>query len=73
MRKLRLELDSVAVESFAAGAGAGGLRGTLHAHAASGTACDVTYNGCPTQYCATVPVTCPTDFAPACTGTTCTG
>ncbi|HEX6749770.1 MAG TPA: hypothetical protein VF092_20935 [Longimicrobium sp.] len=73
MRKLRLELDSVSVDSFATGRETHALRGTMHAHGASGLPCDATHNGCPTQFCATVPLLCETVFAPQCTGTTCTG
>jgi len=68
MKKLRLELDAVRVESFAtAGAGAGAPRGTLRGHEAAVT------RECPTNFCATVPLLCETVFAPQCTGTTCTG
>jgi hypothetical protein len=63
MKKLSLELDTLAVESFAAGStGLRALRGTLRAHSdpsihLTGTE---TYT-CPTYYqCPTLPVvTCP--------------
>lgn len=68
MEKLRLDLDTVQVESFTtAGDGASTKRGTLHGHEAEAT------RECPTNYCATVPLLCQTVFAPQCTGTTCTG
>jgi hypothetical protein len=66
MRKLKLALDSVRVDSFAANdGGLAAARGTLRAFAAT--------DACPTNYCATVPLFCETVFAPQCTGTTCTG
>lgn len=71
MKKLRL--DAFEVESFTTAGEAPTTRGTVQANEVSGAPCNVTYNGCPTQYCATVPVTCETSFAPQCTGTTCTG
>ena len=64
MRKLKLEMDSVRVESFAIGGGST-PRGTMRAFVAT--------DACPTRYCATVPLFCETVFAPQCTGTTCTG
>jgi hypothetical protein len=68
MKKLRLELDTMRVESFAtAGAVAGMPCGTLRGHEAAVT------QDCPTNFCATVPLLCKTVFAPQCTGTTCTG
>jgi hypothetical protein len=71
MRKVRLELDSVHVESFAtARSGLAQMRGTMRAHEEIPTG--TLTQACPTNYCATVPVTCATDFAPQCTGTTCT-
>ncbi|HSU12561.1 hypothetical protein [Longimicrobium sp.] len=66
MKKLRLELDAVRVESFATARGrAVSTRGTMRAFAAT--------DACPTNHCATVPLFCETVFAPQCTGTTCTG
>jgi hypothetical protein len=68
MEKLKLELDSVQVESFATACdGADTARGTLRGHEAEVT------RDCPTNFCATVPLLCRTVFAPQCTGTTCTG
>jgi hypothetical protein len=71
MQKLRIE--GLEVESFATVDVAPVARGTVQANDASGAPCNLTYNGCPTQYCATVPLLCETRFAPQCTGTTCTG
>jgi len=71
MQKLRLE--GLEVESFATADVVPSTRGTVQANDASGAPCDLTHNGCPTQYCATVPLLCETVFAPQCTGTTCTG
>jgi hypothetical protein len=65
MRKLKLSLDSVRVDSFAVADAVSAARGTLRAFAAT--------DDCPTRYCATIPLTCETRFAPQCTGTTCTG
>lgn len=52
MTKLRIE--ELHVESFTAGETPEALRGTVRANA-SGVPCDLTHNGCPTQYCATYP------------------
>jgi hypothetical protein len=53
MGKLRLE--ALEVESFAIGAAAPLQRGTVQANQYSGLPCDLTRNGCPTQYCVTYP------------------
>ena len=72
MRKVKLELDSVHVESFAtASGGLARMRGTMRAHEDVPTG--TLTQDCPTNYCATVPLICATVFAPQCTGTTCTG
>ena len=60
MRKLKLRMDALSVESFATSAppaAHGG--GTVHAHGASGVPCDLS-RSCPTNYCVTIPVTCDT-------------
>lgn len=67
MKKLRLELESVRVESYSTDGGVDALRRTVRGHEAEVT------RECPTNYCATVPLFCETVFAPQCTGTTCTG
>jgi hypothetical protein len=53
MRKLRLETLEVA--SFETGGTAPRHPGTVRANQFSGLPCDLTHNGCPTQYCATYP------------------
>jgi hypothetical protein len=53
MGKLRLE--TLAVESFATVDVAPLQRGTVQANQYSGLPCDLTHNGCPTQYCVTYP------------------
>ncbi|HEU4556263.1 MAG TPA: hypothetical protein VFS20_00390 [Longimicrobium sp.] len=53
MKKLRIE--ELQVDSFTAGETPNELRGTVRANA-SGLPCDLTYNGCPTQYCVTYPL-----------------
>jgi hypothetical protein len=66
MKKLRLLVDAVSVESFATTAPpAAHSVGTVRAHAESGAPCDLT-RSCPTNFCVTIPVTCDT-FQP-CTG-----
>ena len=61
MEKLKLDLDSVRVDSFITSETAAGARGSVQAHAISGVPCNLlTYNSCPTQYC-----TPPTAFAEA--------
>jgi hypothetical protein len=53
MRKLKLE--ALEVESFATAHAAPQPRGTVRANHYSGVPCDLTHNGCPTQYCVTYP------------------
>jgi len=53
MRKLKLE--TLEVESFTTAHAAPQPRGTVRANRYSGLPCDLTHNGCPTQYCATYP------------------
>jgi hypothetical protein len=62
MRKLKLE--TIAVESFATTSGSeDAIRGTMYGHAAAADT-DLT-RSCPTNFCVTIPVTCPT-FQPTC-------
>lgn len=49
----KLNCEELSVESFATDAPPLATRGTVRAH--SGVPCDLTHNGCPTQYCATYP------------------
>jgi hypothetical protein len=51
----KLKLEALEVESFATGAAAPRQRGTVQANHFSGVPCDLTHNGCPTQYCVTYP------------------
>jgi hypothetical protein len=63
MKKLRLVLESIEVESFAAdGEAADEARGTVRAQA------DPTIRACLTMYCATVVAVCDTDPPPCLTG-----
>lgn len=50
----KLNCETLRVDSFATSAPSDEPRGTVKAHA-SGVPCDLTHNGCPTQYCATYP------------------
>jgi|GEM_PF-2103421 len=50
----KLICEALRVESFDTSAPSNEPLGTVKAHA-SGTPCDLTHNGCPTQYCATYP------------------
>jgi hypothetical protein len=50
----KLNCEALRVDSFATSAPPMELRGTVQAHL-SGVPCDLTHNGCPTQYCATYP------------------
>ena len=53
MKKLRIE--ELRVDSFATGEAPEAARGTVRANA-SGVPCDLTHNGCPTQFCVTYPL-----------------
>ncbi len=53
MKKLRIE--ELRVDSFSTGENPVAMRGTVRANA-SGTPCDLTNNGCPTQFCVTYPL-----------------
>ena len=55
MKKLGLMLESIEVESFSTADPAPERLGTVCANQVSGLPCDLTRNGCPTQYCATYP------------------
>lgn len=52
----KLKLDTLEVESFATAGAAPARLGTVQANQYSGLPCDLTHNGCPTQYCATYPL-----------------
>jgi hypothetical protein len=61
----KLKLDAIAVESFATTAGCfASIHGTMYGHGA-GEADTTLTRSCPTNYCVTIPVTCPT-FEPTC-------
>jgi hypothetical protein len=51
----KLKLEALEVESFVTAAVAPEARGTVRANHYSGVPCDLTHNGCPTQYCVTYP------------------
>jgi hypothetical protein len=51
----KLKLETLEVASFATGGAAPRQPGTVRANHFSGLPCDLTHNGCPTQYCATYP------------------
>lgn len=53
MKKLKIE--ELQVDSFTTGETPEELRGTVRANA-SGVPCELTHNGCPTQYCVTYPL-----------------
>ncbi|HET7460479.1 MAG TPA: hypothetical protein VFJ82_04495 [Longimicrobium sp.] len=50
----KLEIAELRVDSFTTGETTGAL-GTVRAYA-SGVPCDLTNNGCPTQFCVTYPL-----------------
>ncbi|HEX8906488.1 MAG TPA: hypothetical protein VF771_16680 [Longimicrobiaceae bacterium] len=54
MRKMKLQLESLLVESFEAGAGNAAQRGTVRAHLKEAIAPDTDYRYCPSDsYCYT--------------------
>jgi hypothetical protein len=53
--KRKLRLEALEVTSFATGGAAPRQPGTVRAYELSGLPCDLTRNGCPTQYCVTYP------------------
>lgn len=52
---IKLRIEELEVDSFTAGETPKAMRGTVRANA-SGVPCDVTNNGCPTQFCVTYPL-----------------
>lgn len=52
---IKLKIEELRVDSFTAGETPPEMRGTVRANA-SGVPCDLTNNGCPTQFCVTYPL-----------------
>lgn len=52
---IKLKIEELRVDSFTVGETPAEMRGTVRANA-SGVPCDLTQNGCPTQFCVTYPL-----------------